>query len=226
MKKLTHVALIMDGNGRWAKQRMLPVSIGHNKGMEQVETTIRYAKKVGIQYLTFYAFSTENWKRSVEEVNHLLSLIKKFYRSKRHLFLENRIRFNFIGSRTGVPEDILEIFDKFMDETKAFDELVVNIAFNYGAHQEIVEAINFMLADGVSHVDEQTVESYLYTHDQPPVDLLIRTSGEMRVSNFLLWQIAYSEFVFLDCYWPEFDEQEFAHAIEIYHQRERRFGGR
>lgn len=226
MNDLKHVAIIMDGNGRWAKKRLLPVSMGHNAGMKKLETTIEYAKAVGIEFLTFYAFSTENWKRSQEEVNHLLSLVKKFYESKRQTFLDNDIKFNMIGSRKHVPEDILTIFDRFGEETAHCRSLTVNIAFNYGGQLEIVEAVNNIIDDGLKEVDEKIIESYLYTKDQPPVDLLIRTSGEQRLSNFLLWQVAYSELVFVDCLWPDFDKKEFQKAIEIYQSRQRRFGGR
>lgn len=226
MNDLKHVAIIMDGNGRWAKKRLIPVSMGHNAGMKKLETTIEYAKAVGIEFLTFYAFSTENWKRSQEEVNHLLSLVKKFYESKRQTFLDNDIKFNMIGSRKYVPEDILTIFDRFSEETAHCRSLTVNIAFNYGGQLEIVEAVNNIIDDGLKEVDEKIIESYLYTKDQPPVDLLIRTSGEQRLSNFLLWQVAYSELVFVDCLWPDFDKKEFQKAIDIYQLRQRRFGGR
>lgn len=226
MNDLKHVAIIMDGNGRWAKKRLLPVSMGHNAGMKKLETTIEYAKAVGIKFLTFYAFSTENWKRSQEEVDHLLSLVKKFYESKRQKFLDNDIKFNMIGSRNHVPEDILTIFDRFSEETAHCRSLTVNIAFNYGGQLEIVEAVNNIIDDGLKEVDEKIIESYLYTKDQPPVDLLIRTSGEQRLSNFLLWQVAYSELVFVDCLWPDFDKKEFQKAIDIYQSRQRRFGGR
>lgn len=226
MNDLKHVAIIMDGNGRWAKKRLLPVSMGHNAGMKKLETTIEYAKEVGIEFLTFYAFSTENWKRSQEEVDHLLSLVKKFYESKRQKFLDNDIKFNMIGSRKHVPEDILAIFDRFSEETAHCRSLTVNIAFNYGGQLEIVEAVNNIIDDGLKEVDEKIIESYLYTKDQPPVDLLIRTSGEQRLSNFLLWQVAYSELVFVDCLWPDFDKKEFQKAIDIYQSRQRRFGGR
>lgn len=226
MNDLKHVAIIMDGNGRWAKKRLLPVSMGHNAGMKKLETTIEYAKVVGIEFLTFYAFSTENWQRSQEEVNHLLSLVKKFYESKRQKFLDNDIKFNMFGSRKHVPEDILTIFDRFGEETAHCRSLTVNIAFNYGGQLEIVEAVNNIIDDGLKEVDEKIIESYLYTKDQPPVDLLIRTSGEQRLSNFLLWQVAYSELVFVDCLWPDFDKKEFQKAIDIYQSRQRRFGGR
>lgn len=141
-------------------------------------------------------------------------------------FLDNDIKFNMIGSRKHVPEDILTIFDRFSEETAHCRSLTVNIAFNYGGQLEIVEAVNNIIDDGLKEVDEKIIESYLYTKDQPPVDLLIRTSGEQRLSNFLLWQVAYSELVFVDCLWPDFDKKEFQKAIDIYQSRQRRFGGR
>lgn len=226
MKNLEHVAIICDGNGRWAKKRLMPVSFGHNKGMDRIDETIRTAKELEIKFLTFYAFSTENWKRDKKEVDHLLGLIKKFYKLKRQEFIDNDIRFNFIGSRKNVPQDILDIFDKFMIETSHCNSLVVNIAFNYGSHLEIVEAVNQIISESIKEVDEQTITSYLYTKEQPPVDLLIRTSGEQRVSNFLLWQVAYAEFVFVECLWPDFSREEFLKCIDIYNGRDRRFGGR
>ena len=226
MKNLEHVAIICDGNGRWAKKRLMPVSFGHNKGMDRIDETIRTAKELEIKFLTFYAFSTENWKRDKKEVDHLLNLIKKFYKLKRQEFIDNDIRFNFIGSRKNVPQDILDIFDKFMNETSHCNSLVVNIAFNYGSHLEIVEAVNDIINEGIKEVDADIIKNHLYTKDQPPVDLLIRTSGEQRLSNFLLWQVAYAEFVFVECLWPDFSREEFLKVIEIYQNRDRRFGGR
>lgn len=225
-KKLEHVAIIMDGNGRWAKKRKLPISYGHTKGVERVEDTIKVAIRNNIKYLTVFAFSTENWNRSKKEIQHLMKLIKKFYKEKRQIFNEEGIKFNPIGSRKNVPDEILKIFDDFATETKHNDRLIFNFAFNYGAKLEIVDAVNSIINQGYQEVDENIIEKHLYTHDQPDVDLLVRTSGEQRVSNFLLWQIAYAEFIFVDCLWPDFTQDEFQVVINQYYQRERRFGGR
>lgn len=221
-----NVALIMDGNGRWAKQKKLPVSFGHSKGVEIVESTIEYAKEIGIEIISFYAFSTENWKRDKEEIDHLFKLLFKFYDSKFKKMVNNNIKLIWIGSETNVPNDILELFKKMENESKNCDGMIVNLAFNYGSRLEIVEAVNMGLNDGIEKFDEDILQSYLYTKNQPNIDLMIRTSGEMRLSNFLLWQNAYSEFVFVEKYWPDFTKKEFERALLEYQKRNRRFGGR
>lgn len=223
---LNHVAIIMDGNGRWAKKKLRPVSFGHSKGVKVMNESLTWAHELGVKHITFYAFSTENWRRDKDEVDHLMKLIHKYYKENFNEAKENNVRFKFIGSRVNLPQDLIDIFDKMEDETKDKDGLYANFAFNYGSRLEIVEAVNKGISEGVTTFDEETLNSYLYTSGQPDVDLLIRTSGEQRISNFLLWQIAYSELVFLDVLWPDFSYVAFKEAIDIYNKRNRRFGGR
>lgn len=221
-----NVALIMDGNGRWAKNKNMPVSFGHSKGVEKVETCIEYAVELGIEVLSFYAFSTENWKREETEIKHLFGLLFKFYDKKFKKMIQNDIRFLCIGTKENVPGDILELFEKMECESSHCKTLTVNLAFNYGSRLEIVEAVNAAISDGHQKVTEDIIQQYLYTSGQADVDLLIRTSGEMRLSNFLLWQNAYSEFVFVEKNWPDFNRDEFYKAILEFQKRDRRYGGR
>jgi undecaprenyl diphosphate synthase len=221
-----HVALIMDGNGRWAKNRHLPISLGHNEGVNRVEDCIEYGKKVGIKYLSFYAFSTENWKRDKDEVDHLISLLFKFYEKKMQKMIDNDVCIRIIGSKDNLPQELVELFDKMEAKTKHCKSIYMNLAFNYGGRLELIDAVNQARKDGHEEITEELIENYLYTHGQPDVDLMIRTSGEMRISNFMIWQNSYSEFVFRDCYWPDFNDNEFSLALLEYQNRSRRFGGR
>ncbi len=221
-----HIAIIMDGNGRWATENNLPISKGHTEGTKRIEQIVELCAKYGVKYLTLYAFSTENWKREDSEINHLMKLVKVFYNNKINKMIKNGIKINVIGSKKGVPEDILKTFEKMETKSKNNDKLILNIAFNYGSHEEMINAMNNIIDAGYKKVDKEIFESYLYTANMPDVDLLIRTSGEQRVSNFLLWQIAYSEFIFSEVYWPDFKEEEFYKCLEIYNNRNRRYGGR
>ena len=221
-----HVAIIMDGNGRWAKSKGLPVSIGHSNGAERIEDALKFGKKVGIKYITFYAFSTENWKRDKEEVDHIVKLLFKFYESKVNSLIENDIKFKFVGSKVNLPKNILDLFEKLEKETSHCNSITLNLAFNYGGRLEIVEACNDLIKEGKKEITEVDIQNNLYTSDQPDVDLMIRTSGEQRLSNFLIWQNSYSEFVFVDCFWPDFKEDQFNEAVLEYQNRSRRFGGR
>lgn len=225
-KELKHVAIIMDGNGRWAKKRLLPVSFGHNEGVKRIEDVIKVAINNNIEIVTLFAFSTENWKREAKEVKHLMKLVKKYYLEKRHFFQEEQICFNLIGSRKNIPKEVMTIFDNFMEETKDNKKLILNIAFNYGSRLEIVEAVNNIIQSNLESISEQQFSEFLYTKEQPDVDLLIRTSGEQRLSNFLLWQCAYAELFFTNTLWPDFKQTEFQNIIDLFYQRERRFGGR
>lgn len=225
-KELKHVAIIMDGNGRWAKKRLLPVSFGHNEGVKRIEDVIKVAINNNIEIVTLFAFSTENWKREEKEVKHLMKLVKKYYLEKRHFFQEEQICFNLIGSRKNIPKEVMTIFDNFMEETKDNKKLILNIAFNYGSRLEIVEAVNNIIQSKLESISEQQFSEFLYTKEQPDVDLLIRTSGEQRLSNFLLWQCAYAELFFTNTLWPDFKQTEFQNIIDLFYQRERRFGGR
>lgn len=219
-----HIAIIMDGNGRWAKKRGLPRTFGHKEGAAALRKIITHAAKLGIKYLTVYAFSTENWKRSQEEVSALMFLFKSYIKNEEKNIMENNIRFMVSGRRENVSESLVEAIDKLQEKSKNNSGLTFNIAFNYGGRAEIIDAVNKILKSGKTSIDEVEFSKYLY-NDIPDPELLIRTSGELRISNFLLWQIAYSEIYITDTLWPDFDEKELDKAIESYEKRDRRFGG-
>lgn len=225
-----HVAIIMDGNGRWAKKRGLPRKMGHVEGCKVVEQTVEDAARLGIQYLTVYAFSTENWKRSEDEVDALMQLFRYYAKRLLKIANENNVRVRFIGDTSRFAPDIIEGI-RSLEETSAKNTgLTFCIAVNYGSRDEIRRGMTHMMEDCregkilPSEVTEETISSYLDTADMPDPDLLIRTSGEERLSNFLLWQLAYSEFYFADVLWPDFNKAELVKAIEAYNGRDRRFG--
>lgn len=226
-----HVALILDGNGRWAKKRGLPRTAGHKQGCVTVEKTVEDAARLGIKYLTVYGFSTENWKRSVEEVSALMQLFRYYLKRLLKIAKANNVRVKMIGDRTRFDSDIIEGIDRLEQETAANTGMTFVIAVNYGGRDEIRRAVSRMMKDaqaGVLNPDqvtEETVASYLDTAGIPDPDLLIRTSGEIRLSNYLLWQLAYSEIYITDCLWPDFNRDELVKAIAQYNTRERRFGG-
>lgn len=219
-----HIAIIMDGNGRWAKKRGFPRTFGHKEGAAALRKIITHAAEIGVKYLTVYAFSTENWKRSQEEVSALMFLFKSYIKNEEKNIMENNIRFMVSGRKENVSESLLEAIDKLQDKSKNNTGLTFNIAFNYGGRAEIIDAVNRILKSGKESVNEEEFSKYLY-NDIPDPELLIRTSGELRISNFLLWQIAYSEIYITDTLWPDFDERELDAAIESYMKRDRRFGG-
>lgn len=219
-----HVAIIMDGNGRWAKAKGLPRTFGHREGAKTLRKILTYAGDVGVKYLTVYAFSTENWKRSKEEVDALMFLFKTYMKNEKKTLMENNVRFMVSGSEEGVSPSLLKEIKKLEEETEDNTGITLNIAFNYGGRNEIIHAVNKIIESGVENITEQDFRKYLYK-DIPDPELVIRTSGELRVSNFLLWQIAYSEFYITDIHWPDFDERTFDQAIESYNKRDRRFGG-
>lgn len=227
----THVAIIMDGNGRWAAQRGLPRFEGHRRGVEAIRRAVRTAGDLGIAYLTVYSFSAENWRRPAQEVSDLMGLLKRFVRHDLAELHANNIRVRIIGEREGLAADIRLLLEEAEQLTRSNTGLTLVIAFNYGGRQEIVSAIRALarkVKDGTldpNEIDMETVGAALDTHDIPDPDLVIRTSGEQRVSNFLTWQTAYSEFVFLPCFWPDFDEAAFKAALDEYCRRDRRFGG-
>ena len=228
MNTLNHVAIIMDGNGRWAKQRNLPRTMGHKKGTEKVREIAIYANKLGIKCLTLYAFSTENWKRPENEVNYLMSLPKVFFSSYLKEIMENNIKITMIGDMERIPLEARTIFESAIEQSKNNTGMVLNFALNYGGQAEIVRACK-LYAEAyknglVSDIDEKSFNKYLYTKDFPEVDLMIRTSNEQRISNFLLYQLAYSEFIFIDTYWPDFTCDDLDKCIEEYNHRTRRFG--
>ena len=220
-----HIAIIMDGNGRWAKNQNKPRVFGHKAGANTLRKIMEYCNKIGVTYLTVYAFSTENWKRSQEEVDALMFLFKSYIKSERENLLKNKIRFMVSGREEGVNPSLMEAIKELEEVTSKDYEMTLNIAFNYGGRAEITDAVNKILKDGRTSITEEEFSKYLY-NDIPDPDFVIRTSGEFRISNFLLWQIAYSEIYITDKYWPDFDEVEMEKAILSYSKRERRFGGR
>ncbi|STO32118.1 Undecaprenyl pyrophosphate synthase [Fusobacterium necrogenes] len=219
-----HIAIIMDGNGRWAKKRGFPRTFGHREGAVALRKIIIHAARIGVKYLTVYAFSTENWKRSQEEVSALMFLFKNYIKNEEKNIMENNIRFMVSGRKDNVNSSLLEAIDKLQEKSRDNTGLTFNIAFNYGGRSEIIDAVNKILKSGKANITEEEFSSYLY-NDIPDPELLIRTSGELRISNFLLWQIAYSEIYITDTLWPDFNEQELEKAIEAFNRRDRRFGG-
>ncbi len=229
LKNLTnlpeHVAIIMDGNGRWANRRGLPRIYGHREGAKAAERTIRFASNIGIKYLTLFAFSTENWGRPQEEVNFILKLLVEYIDTKIDSLLEQNIKLRFIGRKSELPEEILKTVEKGEVETENCTGMNLFIALNYSGRAEIIDAVNKIVETGRKEkLTEEEFRNYLYYPDVPDPDLLIRTSGELRISNFLLWQIAYTELYFTDTLWPDFNEEEFLKALYDYQTRERRFG--
>ena len=225
-----HIAVIMDGNGRWAKKRLLNRIKGHEKGSETVRTVVRTCREIGIRILTLYAFSTENWQRPQSEIVALMALLKKFLISERKEMMDNNIRLNAIGQIERLPEDVQQELHRSMRMTEKNDGMILNLALSYGARAEMVKAakeIGQDIKSGRIDVDSITadlISEHLYTGTMADPDLLIRTSGEMRVSNFLLWQIAYTEICVTDTLWPDFGKDELLQIIKNYQQRERRFG--
>lgn len=230
MKVPNHVAIILDGNGRWAKSKGMPRTYGHIKGCENLEKICSMAKELGVKYLTVYAFSTENWKRSKEEVDGLMKLFRNYLKKCIKISQKNNMRVKVIGDITAFDSDIQESIEKLEDFSKDFTDLHFQIALNYGSRDEITRAVNRMLEDQKAGkletpVSEDTISGYLDTAGLPDPDLMIRTSGELRLSNYLLWQLAYSEFYFTDVPWPDFKKEELVKAIEKYNERDRRYGG-
>ncbi len=226
----SHVAIIMDGNGRWAKKRLLNRVKGHEQGTETVRTIVRTSREVGIRFLTLYAFSTENWARPWAEVTALMSILKRFLKSEQSEMMENKIRLNAIGDIGRLPDDVRNVLAESRQMTAKNEGLCLTLALSYGSRHEIVDtvrAIARQAADGTldpGGISEAVVADHLYTHAMPDPDLLIRTSGEMRISNFLLWQIAYSELFVTDTLWPDFSRSEYLDILRAFGQRDRRFG--
>lgn len=220
----SHIAIIMDGNGRWAEKRGLPRTFGHKEGADALRKIITYAGKIGVKYLTVYAFSTENWKRSKDEIDALMFLFKTYLKNEEKNIMKNNVRFLVSGRKNGVSSSLLEAIKKLEDKSRDNTGLTLNIAFNYGGRAEIIDAVNSILKSGADNINEEDFSKYLY-NDIPDPELLIRTSGEFRISNFLLWQIAYSEIYITKALWPDFDEKELDKAIQSYNERDRRFGG-
>ena len=227
-----HVAIIMDGNGRWAKKHKLNVAMGHRQGVETLGEVIRHTDDLGIEALTIYAFSTENWNRSKEEVGALMQLILDFFKSEIDELIEKNVRILILGEKDVFPEKQREVLIEAENRSAANTGLTLNICLNYGGRAELTRAAKSIAQDvkagvlSLDDVDEQLISKRLYTANQPDVDLMIRTSGEMRLSNFLLWQCAYAEFLFPKVLWPDFSVQDYDEALLAYGGRERRFGGR
>ncbi|MDC7290967.1 isoprenyl transferase [Blautia schinkii] len=226
-----HIAVILDGNGRWAKAKGMPRSYGHVKGCANLETICDDMKELGVKYLTVYAFSTENWKRSREEVEGLMKLFRNYLKKCLKIAERNKMKVKVIGDITAFDEDIRRRIVELEEFSKDYDELHFQIALNYGSRDEMVRGVRRLAQDAVDgklkpeDIDEGVFESYLDTAGLPDPDLLIRTSGELRLSNYLLWQMAYTEFYFTDVAWPDFNKAELVKAIEKYNERDRRYGG-
>ena len=227
---LEHIAIIMDGNGRWALSRGLPRTAGHKKGAEVLLEISKAAKQMGVKYLTVYAFSTENWKRSKDEVDTLMGLLRQYLSKDFNELVSQGIRVRFIGERDMLPSDILEKMAELEEKTKDNLQATLQVALSYGSRAEIVQAVKGVASKikngdmSIKEIDEKTFADMLYTKDIPDPDILIRTSGEQRLSNFLLWQLAYAEFFFVDTYWPDFTGEELKQIIEKYQKRDRRYG--
>lgn len=231
MKIPQHIAIILDGNGRWAKAKGMPRNYGHAQGSKNVERICEDAYRMGVKYLTVYAFSTENWSRPSEEVDALMKLLRNYMKTCLKTAAKNDMKIRVIGDITGLDADIRARIEELEEATKDNGGLNFQIAINYGSRDEIVRAVRCLAKDvreekiSPSEIDEACIEGYLDTHDIPDPDLLIRTSGEQRLSNYLLWQLAYTEFYFTDVPWPDFTKEELMKAISEYNERERRFGG-
>lgn len=221
-----HIAIIMDGNGRWAKKRLMPRSVGHKAGADMLKRIVKKCNDLGVKYLTVYAFSTENWKRPSEEVSLLMGLIVTYLQREVKEMNENNVRIRAIGDIEKLPQKAYEELKKSMDITKDNTGVVFSLALNYGFRDDLSHAIKNMMKDNIAidDIDDDTVKKYLYTSYMPDPDLIIRTGGEIRLSNFMLYEASYSEFYFCDTLWPEFDEEELCKAIYEYQQRDRRFG--
>ena len=219
-----HIAIIMDGNRRWAKDRHLATAIGHQQGANTLKKIIKYCDKIGVKYLTVYAFSTENWNRPKMEVAGLMELLQRYAKAKVPELKKSGVKVRFCGSRKGVPEEVLNVIDWSESETAACDRITLAVCFNYGGRQEIIDAISAAQQAGTVIRTEDDLRRFLYLPDLPDPDLVIRTSGELRLSNFWLWQSSYSEFYFTDTLWPDFGKEELKKALESYSGRERRYG--
>lgn len=226
-----HIAIIMDGNRRWAKKKNLPIKLGHREGAKTLEKIVRYAKKIGIRYLTVYAFSTENWKRSKDEVDALMELLQRYLDDFAKKADTENIKVVVLGDPEPFSESLRKSIHEAMERTKDNTGIIFNICLNYGGRDEIVKATKKIVTKikngeiDVDDITENLISENLYTKDIPDPDLMIRTSGEMRISGFLIWQLAYTEFIFLEKYWPDFDEDDLENCIEIYQKRNRKFGG-
>lgn len=222
----THIGIIMDGNGRWAKKRFMPRSVGHKAGADTLKNIVKKCNDIGVKYLTVYAFSTENWTRPTEEVNLLMGLIVSYLQKEIRELNENNVQIKTIGDIDKLPPKTYEELQKAMESTKNNTGIVFSLALNYGFRDDLAQAIRRIISDGLKQeeITNETIKQYLYTSYMPDPDLIIRTSGEIRLSNFMMYEASYSEFYFCDTLWPDFDDEELYKAIYTYQQRDRRFG--
>jgi undecaprenyl diphosphate synthase len=224
-----HVAIIMDGNGRWAKKRLLPRTLGHKQGVETVRSILKAGASLGIKYLSVYTFSTENWKRPPEEVTFLMKLLKESILNELADLNKNGVRIRLLGDRESLPSDVLDALEKIEDQTKDNAVIQLNLMINYGSRREIVSAVESIVSEiksgKIETIDEATISDHLYTKGIPDPDVLIRTSGIVRISNFMLWQLSYSEMFFVDKHWPDFKKEDLVDVLRSYQDRHRRFGG-
>lgn len=227
----THIAIIMDGNGRWAKKRFLPRTAGHKAGVETIREIVKECSKLGVKHLTLYAFSTENWKRPKFEVDTLMTLLSTYLKNEISELHKNNVKLTTIGQVGDLPKSCVEELDKAIELTKENTGVNLNLALNYGSRADIKNSVIDIVKDfksgkiDIEDINEDTIKNYLSTKSIPDPDLIIRTSGEQRLSNFLMWEAAYSEFYFTDIHWPDFDGEELRKAIKVYQSRDRRFGG-
>ncbi len=219
-----HIAFIMDGNGRWAKKRMLPRKLGHREGVKALRRMVDECEKAGIEMVSFYAFSTENWTRPQEEIDALFKMVGEFAEKNLSEYVRRGFRIMFMGDITKLPADTVAALKKILDQAKDNKGMIVNIALNYGGRDEILRAVNRILDSGVREIDMQTLSDCMYTGGLPDPDVIVRSSGEKRLSNFMLWQAAYAELVFVDDLWPDFDSAIFEKILREYSQRDRRYG--
>lgn len=223
-KTLRHIAFIMDGNGRWAKKRFMPREYGHKVGAETFKKTVEYCRKIGIEAVTVYAFSTENWKRPESEVKSIMNLFSQYLNFALKEMMKENVRIIFLGDKKIFSDDVREKMEKAESDSKN-NKYILNIALNYGGRDEIVHAVNECIKEGITEISEDDITERLYTKDSPMPDLIVRTGGEYRISNFLMWQSAYSELYFTDVLWPDLKEKDVDLAVEEFYKRNRRFGG-
>ncbi len=223
--KPKHIGFILDGNGRWAKERGMPRNYGHKAGVDAIFRTVKALLKFEIPYASVFAFSTENWKRSKEEVEGIFQLVKEMFQKKINFFEENQVKVNFFGDLSVFDEDLQKIFEEIKTKTQSNSKLTFNVCLNYGGRADIVNAVNELIKKGNKSVSEEDISSNLYSKNQPDLDYVIRTSGENRVSNFMIYQLAYAEFYFPKVYWPDFNEKQVVKALREFEKRNRRYGG-
>ena len=220
-----HIGIILDGNGRWATKRGLPRNMGHREGVKAILRTIRASLKFKIRHLSVFAFSTENWKRSKEEIDGIFSLVEEFFGDNIDKLVESGVKVNFFGDLTPFSDDLKGIFAETADKSKNNSELIFNICLNYGGKQDIVQSVNKLISEGKKEITEEDISNNLYSKGQPNLDFVIRTSGENRISNFMIYQLAYAELYFPKIFWPDFDEKALEKSLIEYSKRKRRFGG-